>query len=189
MIIGISAKKQHGKDSVANIIQELTSNKFKIVKFADKLKDFVCELINCSRIDLEDENFKNKPLGNEWDFIDIDGNIQKMTSRLLMQKIGTDAMRNYVHNNVWINATFSEYCDRCNWIITDLRFKNEFEYIKKYEGITIRINRPSILINDDHPSETNLDDIKDFNYYIKNDGSYEDLVNKVKLILIDLKLI
>jgi hypothetical protein len=45
-----------GKDTVASIIQELTNNKFKVVKFADKLKDFVCEIINCTRENLEDED-------------------------------------------------------------------------------------------------------------------------------------
>lgn len=35
-------------------------------KFADKLKDIVCLLINCSRSDLEDRDFKEKPLGEDW---------------------------------------------------------------------------------------------------------------------------
>lgn len=35
-------------------------------KFADKLKDIVCLLLNCSRADLEDRDFKEKPLGEDW---------------------------------------------------------------------------------------------------------------------------
>lgn len=188
MIIAISAKKQHGKDTVASIIQEHTKNKFKVVKFADKLKDFVCTLINCSRENLEDEDFKNKELGEEWDYIDNNWIKQKMTPRRLLQIIGTEAMRNNVHENVWVNATMSSYCDKCNWIITDLRFENEFTSLKKYDTITIRVNRPSITENDNHPSETSLDDNKEFNYYIDNDGDLESLKNKVINILKEIGL-
>jgi hypothetical protein len=188
MIIAISAKKQHGKDTVANIIQEYSNNRFKIVKFADKLKDFVCTLINCRRDDLENEGFKNNPLSEEWNFLDENNNIFKMTPRLLMQKIGTEAMRNNVHNNVWINATLSNYCDKCNWIITDLRFENEFTSLKKYNAVTIRVNRPSINNIDEHPSETGLDNNTDFDYYISNDGDLESLKIKIYNILEEIGL-
>jgi hypothetical protein len=183
MVIAISAKKQHGKDTVANIIQEYTNKKFKVVKFADKLKDFVCDLINCTREDLENEDFKNTLLGSEWDYLDDNYIKKQMTPRLLLQKIGTDALRNNVHENIWINATFSNYYDKCNWLITDLRFENEFISLKKYNAITIRINRPSILKNDNHPSETGLDLNKDFDYYITNDSDLDSLKNKVINIL------
>jgi hypothetical protein len=86
MIIGISGKKQHGKDTVAKIIQDLTSpvssgyvevkdgmlspmkgpSRFIIKKFADKLKQIVAFLIGCSVTQLEDNNFKETPLGEEW---------------------------------------------------------------------------------------------------------------------------
>jgi hypothetical protein len=38
-----------------------------IKKFADKLKDIVCLLIGCTREQLEDREFKEKELGEEWD--------------------------------------------------------------------------------------------------------------------------
>ena len=41
-------------------------NYWKIVKFADKLKDIICLLIGCTREQLEDETFKNSKLGEEW---------------------------------------------------------------------------------------------------------------------------
>ena len=39
---------------------------WKIVKFADKLKDIVCLLIGCTRQQLECREFKEKELGEEW---------------------------------------------------------------------------------------------------------------------------
>ena len=87
MLIGISGKIGSGKDTVGKIIQYLIAKqyaldkdieeteiqpfhlyddkarekfgKFEIKKFADKLKDIVCLLIDCTREQLEDEVFKN----------------------------------------------------------------------------------------------------------------------------------
>ena len=63
-----------------------------------------------------------------------------MTPRKMLQQVGTDLFRNQLHPNTWVNATFANYHDN-NWIITDVRFPNELEAIKKHNGITIRINR------------------------------------------------
>ncbi len=85
MIISISGKIGSGKDTVGNILQILIdmphfSNKavieyldkkdinysYENKKFADKLKDIVCMLIGCTREQLEDRDFKEKELGEEW---------------------------------------------------------------------------------------------------------------------------
>lgn len=90
-IIGISGKIGSGKDTVAKIIQYLhcpdecrkyidvlgwhdPSNSYlltqhstwKIKKFAGKLKETVALFIGCTLEDLEDIDFKNKPLGEDW---------------------------------------------------------------------------------------------------------------------------
>ena len=63
MLIAISGRKQSGKNTVAKIINQLTNNKYEEKCFADKLKDIICILINCTREQLEDESFKNTELG------------------------------------------------------------------------------------------------------------------------------
>jgi hypothetical protein len=68
-----------------------------------------------------------------------------------------------------------------NWIITDLRFPNELEAIKKRNGLTIRINRPGLEENN-HISETALDNA-DFDYVIDNNTSLKALINSVYYIL------
>jgi len=84
------------------------------------------------------------------------------------------------------------------WIITDVRFPNEVDAIKERGGIVIRVNRPKIkVITDDlvidiihnsknfgieeHESETALDQYKDFDYVVTNDGTINDLVEKLKI--------
>ena len=268
MIIAISGKKGSGKDTVGNIIRYLTlglentdisfeefirrlpnlpnykSNKFEIKKFADKLKDIICMLINCTREQLEDESFKSKELGEEWwkfkltvssykvnsttiyyrDYLDykdsygenaekyptIPGTqkaeIVKMTPRLLLQLLGTDCGRNIIHPNLWVQSLMSEYKEYNyansvsgtsevkklykypNWIITDLRFLNEMEAVKKRGGITIRVNRNLKESKDQHESETELDNAE-FDYVVDNNGTIEELIEKVREILIKEKLI
>lgn len=68
-----------------------------------------------------------------------------------------------------------------NWIITDMRFPNELKAVKNKNGITIRVNRVN-LIENNHPSETSLDSAT-FDYVIDNNGTIEELIQKVRIIL------
>lgn len=87
-IIGVSGKIGSGKDTIASIIQYLTSDlrhkmsfedykkytrhtMWQNKKFADKIKDITCMLIGCTREELEDSVFKNKELGEEWDMYEL----------------------------------------------------------------------------------------------------------------------
>lgn len=77
-----------------------------------------------------------------------------------------------------------------NWIITDMRFPNELKAVEDRGGITIRVNRKldrplkiEEINSGFHPSETALDNAK-FDYVIDNSGSLEELVEKVREILI-----
>jgi hypothetical protein len=193
-------------------------------KFAGKLKETASLLTGIHVEKFEDQEFKKTYLGKEWnspynipfsgpDFVEHDG---AMTVRTLLQRLGTEAMRDGLHANVWVNALFADYIpvvkewdelgndtlvEYPNWIITDMRFPNEMEAVKLRFGITIRVVRPEFNVNtitgekhavelhkDLHPSETALDDAT-FDYEIVNDGTLEDLVEKVREILIKEKLI
>lgn len=230
-IISISGKMGAGKDLVGSIIQYLIYKKrveseeisslhisfkdieiskdlgevlsnYKIVKFADKLKDVICLLIGCTREQLEDRDFKEKELGEEWwyytngnkifPYTTYDKKVSKLeliisTPRTLLQKIGTDLFRNQLHPQVWVNATMADYKDMYNWIITDCRFPNEADAVRERGGVNIRINRPGIDYNN-HTSETALDDYQ-FDYVIDNTGTVDELTEKVRQILIKINVI
>lgn len=101
-----------------------------------------------------------------------------------------------------MNGTYDK-----NWIITDMRFPNELQAVKDRKGITIRVNRHIVkwknneggitavvrcpefdTPKDLHESETALDNAE-FDYIINNDGTMEELIEKVKEILIKEKLL
>jgi hypothetical protein len=210
MILAISGRIGSGKDTVGLIIQYLdwfkaansqglsTNMSFEewvnlktagypfnhkhweIKKYAGKLKEIACILTGCTLEQLEDQEFKKLQIGSDWG----------MTYRELLQKLGTEAMRNGLHENVWVNALYADYTNQ-NWIITDMRFPNEFDAVKSRNGITIRIQRFKQIsenirvhhgIGVPHPSETALDD-HNFDYVIDNNGSMSDLITKVREIL------
>ena len=154
---------------------------WEIKKFAGKLKDIVCLLTGCTRQDLESQEFKDKEIGREWwsyragswknllapkpyllttpnfatdKIVEELGHerIKKPTYRLLLQELGTEALRNVIHENVWVNSLFSDYKDEWDgmntynntdklpkWIITDTRFPNELKAVKDRGGLTINI--------------------------------------------------
>lgn len=223
---------------------------WQIKKYAYKLKQIVALLTGCTVEDLENQEFKNKEIGESWikweiawsDFADtlklnqnywtkavanseqeakniagLSGAFTirycrevRLTYRTLLQLVGTEAMRNCIHENVWVNALFSDYSIiggkmippkegeeytsknhiYPNWIITDTRFPNEAKAIKDRDGIVIRVNRSHDLdvIMDEHPSETALDDYE-FDYVIDNNGTIEELIEKVREVLRKEKLI
>jgi hypothetical protein len=74
-----------------------------------------------------------------------------------------------------------------NWIITDMRFENELEAVVNKDGITIRVVRPGTVVGN-HPSEVALDGFI-MHYEIINDGTIEDLVEKVREVLTMEKII
>lgn len=106
-----------------------------------------------------------------------------LTPRLILQLLGTEGGREVIHPNIWINATIGNLKPEDRAIVTDVRFPNEVEGIKKKGGIVIRVVRPSKISTSTHPSETSLNDYKDWDYIITNDGTLEELEQKVITML------
>jgi hypothetical protein len=133
--------------------------------------------------------------GSEAEVFDSEIVSKPMTYREFLQKLGTKAMRDGLHTNVWVNALFADYrlwSDGSkdwypNWIITDMRFPNEMEAVVEKGGITIRVTRPGTATGT-HPSEIDLDDAE-FDYEIINDSTMEELVKKVRNILVKEQII
>jgi hypothetical protein len=195
---------------------------WKIKKFAGKLKQIASLLTGIDVEKFEDQEFKKQEMTEEWWYKNVydagwdkkwtketinyptntstESHIVKTTYRQFLQNLGTEAMRDGLHTNVWVNALFADYKAKWvptgdaieedevslekeypNWIITDMRFPNELEAIFKRGGITIKVVRPGVLVGT-HASEIALDDAE-FDYEIENNGTIEDLIEKVKEIL------
>ena len=202
MIIGISGLKQSGKDTVGAMINYLTNNKFELKMFAQKPKEIVSLLTGCNIRDLENDEFKNKLIEGIWG---------DLTYRQLLQKVGTDFGRDMIQPNIWVDDIMKDYKMQYisggigmfhdprphykpigfpNWIITDVRFINEIEAIKRNKGIIIKVTRTdNSKFEDLHKSENELVDYDKFDYIISNDGTLDELTEKIKKILKTEKII
>jgi len=193
-IISVTGKIGSGKDTIASLVQTLhPAGNWQVKKFAGKLKTIAELLTGVPKIHFEDQEFKKQYMGDEWG----------MTYRDLLQKLGTEALRNGLHENVWVNALFSDYKANTvtvgtsewdfieedqfpNWVITDCRFPNELEAVKARNGITVKVVRDTgNTIGTTHVSETALDDYDDWDFVLDNNSSFEDLKFKVRSILMN----
>jgi hypothetical protein len=165
-LIAVSSKIGGGKDTFFNILQKKTNNSYSNKKFAWKLKEIAEKLTGIPALDFEKESVKNSYLPEEWNYFDSNQVGQRLTCREFMQKLGTEGLRNGLHQNVWVNSLFADYKVAMsdgwvptynnpdnsnleqpaeptypNWFISDCRFENEAAAIKKRDGAIIRINR------------------------------------------------
>lgn len=175
MIIGLLGYAGTGKDEVAKIISEYTGAEVK--RFAGKLKTIATLLTGIPEEKWEDRAFKLTNLSSEW------GN---MPVREFLQRLGTDAIRNNIHENAWVNALMSEYkkldilkgLDYPDWVIPDVRFTNEADAIIERGGYLIRVTRPGVGPVNGHISEMEIDTIQ-CHATINNDGTLNDLKTNV----------
>lgn len=140
MIIAINASIGEGKDTFFDFFQKYSKVEFENKKFAEKIKQMIVLLTDCKREDLEKEEFKNSFLPEIW--TKKDGS--RYTYRESLQHIGTDLFRDQFHTDTWVNSLLSDYqqSKNKNFLITDLRFQNEFNKIKQFDNVvTIKVNR------------------------------------------------
>lgn len=150
------------------------NNGWAIIKFATAVKKVAEVITGIPTFLWENQKIKSESLGEQWN---------NMTGREMLQKIGTNAMRNQIHPNVWVNAVMVKYTPKINkWIITDLRFPNELYALQKENAYLIRINRDSVNIGDTHISETALDNFDNWDCIVDNNEQLEDLFERARNI-------
>ena len=78
--------------------------------------------------------------------------------------------------------------------VTDVRMKHEYEVFKNAGAIAIRVEASrdtralrGALVNENDITETDLDDITDWNFIVYNDGSFEKLTQKAEELAKEIK--
>jgi len=176
LIIAFTGYKRSGKDTCSNYISQYYN--FKHYKISSKLKAVIKLLFNVSDQDLE---FNKETENSHW----------KITPRKMMQFVGTEMFQKQIQElipdiqkNFWINSFESSYLinNNENIVISDLRFIHEYEVLRKYNIIVIRIENKRLDTNDDHISENEFLNIP-FDYTIKNDGRLSNLYKKIDSVM------
>jgi hypothetical protein len=188
--ISITGKLNSGKNTVAKMLSKELCNdvNVKISAFADPIKKMASIMFP----DIP----KNHLYGSSHNRSKIIPNAFKnghpLTVRQLLMDLGTEVGRSY-RPTIWIDnmrdcIEKSQSNGIAAFIIADVRFVNEFDFLKENDFFQIKIVRNNDLIIN-HESETSQDGISDskFNVIIQNNGSLDDLRNKVKNIVDALK--
>ena len=139
-IIGITGLKGSGKDTIGDIICK--NFDFQKVAFADKLKDIVSVLFDWDRKMLSGFTPEDRAIREQPDEFWSKKFEKEFTPRMALQKIGTEVMRNNLDKNIWVYCLERKLINEDgNFVITDVRFRNEIEMIRRLGGTIIRVER------------------------------------------------
>jgi len=208
MILGVTGFIGSGKDTIADYL--CTFHGFKRISFAASLKDAVSVVFGWDREMLEGTTKTSREWReqvDEWWSARL--NIPNFTPRWVLQYWGTEVCREGFHNDIWVASLENKLRKaKDNIIITDCRFLNEIKAIKNAGGTTLRVERgpkpdwynDAVAFNKGprnigwaiakselekqqvHASEYSSVGL-DYDHIIENNGTIDDLHNKVKSII------
>lgn len=173
LVLGVSGKARHGKDTAADFLKKTFEEKgFLVVKLplATYIKQYAMLL--------------------GWD------GLESTKPRELLQTLGTEVIKQKMNKKLFHAERIAEDIDIMSevvdkttiFIIPDVRFKSEINYLKAYfqsEFKTLRVVRHNFdngLTGEQqvHLSEIDLDDYNEFDYCAWNDGTIEDFYTEIK---------
>ncbi|MEU7643324.1 hypothetical protein [Streptomyces huasconensis] len=167
-LIGLAGAARSGKDTAASF---LTKDGWQRRAFADLVREMLYQLNPWLPDDEVDGSFQ---LAGEVDRFGWE-QVKKEypVVREYLQRCGTEAGRQVLGPDVWVDTLFRgfETWERPT-VITDVRFPNEAEAIKKRRGLVVQVVRPdeAPIPESQHVSERALDDWP-FDATVLNDGS------------------
>ena len=165
-IIVFSGKQYSGKDTVAKLLLEAMPN-FKRIGLGDAIK-------------IE----YGKTIGKTFEEIES----EKHLYRADLIKFANE--KRAIDQDYWIKKLV-EYPD--DVIVPDMRVQREYDFFKSQGAYMIRVeasvearSKRGTLVKADDSTETALDNIKDWDYVIKNESDYGTLKENTKELINDI---
>ena len=204
MLIGLGYRKQSGKDTVAHYLAEHYG--FHQIAFADNVKKAAMTVFGFTHDQMYGTEQEKSKVDPRWSMTpryamqtlgatmrnvfsqDIwVKSVELSIAQLRGQLVVADAQRpdqnqligevNRPNTERGIAFCFEQQFQ--NIVVSDVRYRNEADMIRRLGGVLIRVDRPSLGENQDtHESEIDLVDY-DFDYVILNDGDVGSLNQKV----------
>ena len=177
MLIGITGPAGCGKDTVGEILKETYD--FQIISFAAPLKKIVCNLLGYGPEKWDDRRWRETVV-SIWD----------CTPRHMAQTLGTEWGRRTIKDSIWMDLAFAEIEDEAieNVAVTDVRFRNEADYIRSPElgGFIIHVHRAetdALGAHKGHASEAGVGNPNTEDFHINNFGTVTDLAKQVGQVI------
>lgn len=132
-LIGICGLIGSGKDTIGEVLVDEYG--FTKLSFAGTLKDMTAVLFDWDREMLEGttpetraqrevlDPFWTEKLGRDW------------SPRIALQQIGTEVIRNHLHEDMWLLTVENKIRKLGDVVITDCRFPNEIKFVQQHGEI------------------------------------------------------
>jgi hypothetical protein len=199
MIVGLLGFIGSGKGTAGDILKDMG---FTPLSFAKGVKDVAAEMFGWPRHLLEGDTEASRKWREQPDQFWSKEFGKEFTPRLALQLMGTEVGRDVFHEDFWV-IKMKRYImsnPEQNFVITDVRFGNEMQFVHDQGGILIEIQRgikphwydiaikanrgdqraESFMLNQSGIHESEWRWIGGhIDYNIENDGTLEDLKKKV----------
>lgn len=171
-IIAINGTIGSGKDTFA---KSFMANGFRRMSFAETLKDAVAAIFGWDREMLEgntEESRKVRESIDEYWSVELGYDV---TPRYILQHLGTNVLREHFCNDLWILSLKRKLLQtEGNLIITDCRFPNEIEMLRKMNATIVEVQRVLPVWYEDAAWYNNFleeqyEEIAEKNYYNESD--------------------
>lgn len=161
----------HGKGAVCETLHQ---HGFQTIKMAGTIKTMV-------RAFLSDYGLTTEQIERY-----VEGDLKEqaipalpgITSRHLMQTLGTDWGRTLVHQDIWIRLAMGRITRALEAggkvVVDDMRFANEYDALFELGAVMTKVVRPGVRATNGHASEGLLN-LHYWHAEITNDGTLEQL--------------
>ena len=205
LLVGIVGFIGSGKNSVSSTF---VRNGFKPESFARPLKDACASIFSWPRDLLDGVTPSSRKWRETPDAFWSTHLGREITPRGAMQWLGTDVVRETLHEDVWLLSLLKRTEDELSVVITDVRFSNEIRAIKERGGVIVRVKRgtdpawfkkAAAASRGSTAAARFMRDVakvhlsewdwvgSEADYTIENDGTLEDLREAVELVVNEIK--
>lgn len=182
-LIGLLGKQGSGKDTTADIL--VAEYGFKRYALADPIREMALVI---------------DPLVSGWEpgtYVHLSSMIKNFgwdraksdipEVRHLLQVIGTDAVRNVIGPDTWIDLARKRLQGPLeagqDFVITDIRYPNEAALVTDLGGTIVKLERDNpTASNVTHISESGIDSIK-WDWALDNNGTLEHLADQLDRVM------
>lgn len=178
MLIGLAGFARSGKDTAAKC---LIDQGWTRVGLADAIKEAALVLNPILRTGWAGNEYRLADIVKErgWEGAKLEPEVRR-----LLQVMGTEVGRDMFGQTFWLDLAKKKF--KVDTVISDVRFDNEFDFVKENGGIIIKVVRPWVVGMGNHSSEIGFED-DEVDYVIHNDGTVEELHGKVLEIVNQLR--
>ena len=172
MIVRLLGFIDLGKGPAGEILKDLGLTS---VSFAKGVKDVAAEMFGWPRHLLEGDTEQSRQWREQPDKFWSEEFGREFTPRLALQLMGTEVGREVFHSDFWI-IKLKNYIQKNpnqDYVITDVRFQNEIEFVHQNKGILIEIQRGTTPHWYEIASKANRGDWKAEEFMLKQSGVHE----------------